>query len=107
MYASKHERKERSVDKNPATGDVETTSPFQRLILEDQIEVWKASRLTGVNKIIGNSVQMIITGRDFITTAICGDSHASLAWAGVLIFHLVCLHAIFACAESLSNAACE
>ncbi|KAF7917018.1 uncharacterized protein EAE98_010449 [Botrytis deweyae] len=90
----KPEQKEGSDDETPATGDVEATLSFQRIILEDQVEAWKASHLTGINKVLGKSVKMIITGKDFITTAISGDPHASLAWAGVLIFLPILLNPI-------------
>ncbi|KAF7927192.1 hypothetical protein EAE99_005523 [Botrytis elliptica] len=90
----KPEQKEGSDDETPATGDVEATLLFQRIILENQVEAWKASHLTGINKVLGKSVKMIITGKDFVTTAISGDPHASLAWAGVLIFLPVLLNPI-------------
>ncbi|KAJ8062632.1 hypothetical protein OCU04_009155 [Sclerotinia nivalis] len=79
---------------NPAVGDVDATLTFQRIILEDQVEAWENSRHTGINKVIGKVVQVIMTGKDFITTAISGDPHASLAWAEVLIFLPILLNPV-------------
>ncbi|KAF7873947.1 hypothetical protein EAF04_002619 [Stromatinia cepivora] len=35
-----------------------------------------------------------MTGKDFVTTAISGDPHASLAWAGVLMFLPILLNPV-------------
>lgn len=66
--------------------DIDSTAALRRATLENQVDAWKTGRRIGANKTIGKSVGIILNGKYFITTAISGDPHASLAWDGVLMF---------------------